>query len=135
MIVLDQLIDYNQLYTSLPFDLALASVASPNRDNKFDSTFDYFGNVQHQHSSGLLKNNCQYYYAKSVNLALTAVFHDDTDEAGGILSLASFTHSNHFALLYEFKGQESTPNYSSLPGGSGKMVPIETNTTIDINQL
>ena len=38
--------------TLLPSDPAVASVASPNRDNKFDSTLDYFGNVQHQYASG-----------------------------------------------------------------------------------
>ena len=60
--------DWLQPTTSLLFDPAVASVTLPNRDDKFDSTLDYFGNVQHQHASGLLKNNCQYDYAKSLNL-------------------------------------------------------------------
>ena len=46
--------DWLQPTTSLPSDPAVASVALPNRHDKFDSTLDYFGNVHHQHSSGLL---------------------------------------------------------------------------------
>ena len=59
--------------TSLLFDPAVTSVTLPNREDKFDSTLDYSGNVQHQHASGLLKNNCPYDYAKFLNLALAAV--------------------------------------------------------------
>ena len=72
-----QLIGYNLAITSLPSDPAVASVASPNRDNKFDSTLVYNGNIQHQHANSLLKNNCQHYNAKSHNLASAVVLHDD----------------------------------------------------------
>ena len=41
--------DWLQPTTSLPSDPPVTSVASPNRDDKFDSTL---GNVQHQHASG-----------------------------------------------------------------------------------
>ena len=44
--------DWLQPTTSLPSDPAVASVASANKDIKFDSTLNCFGNVQHQHASG-----------------------------------------------------------------------------------
>ena len=44
--------DWLQPTTSLPSDPAVESEASPNGDDKSDSSLDYFGNVQHQHASG-----------------------------------------------------------------------------------
>ena len=101
--------DWLQPTTSLPSNPVVAFVASPNRDENFDSTLDYFGNVQHQHASGLLKNNySQYDNAKSLNLTPTAVFHNDTDKAGGILSPPSVTHSTQFAhYLMNLKDKHS----------------------------
>ena len=128
-------VDWLQPTTSLPSTPAVASVASPNRDEKFVSTLDYFGIVHHQHANGLLKSNCQCNNIKSLDLAPVAVLHDNTNKAGGKLSLYSVTHSTQFVLPHEFKGQAFTPNDSFSSGGSGRMVPIATNTTTNITQL
>ena len=54
----------------------------------------------------------------------------------GITSLGLLPSVNlSIQLTHECKGQASIPNQSSLPGGSGRMVPIVTNTTTNSNQL
>ena len=50
-------------------------------------------------------------------------------------SLPSVTHSTQLAIPHEFKGQAFIPNHSSLRGGSGKMIPIASDTTTNIDQL